>query len=82
MAKKQAEDLESQLREIVISTRGISAWQELLRLRADIKRERKEAARVAALERQERQEFLVLLLVCVGIPITGLITMCYFLFFA
>jgi ABC-type phosphate transport system permease subunit len=37
VAKKQAEDLENQLRDIVIQTRGISAWQELVRLRADIR---------------------------------------------
>ena len=36
VAKKQAEDLEHNLREIVIATRGHSGWQELLRLRADI----------------------------------------------
>lgn len=43
VAKKQAEDLEYNLREIVIATRGISGWQELLRLRADALKKRKQA---------------------------------------
>ena len=48
VAKKQAEDLEDQLRQIVIHTRGVSAWQELVRLRADIrvKRQKEEEERL------------------------------------
>ena len=39
VAKQQAKDLEDELRELIIYTRGQSAWHELLQLRADIKRE-------------------------------------------
>lgn len=43
IAKKQAEDMEEQLRTIVIQTRGLNAWQELVRLRAQIRVERQQA---------------------------------------
>lgn len=39
--RKQADDIEEQLRQIVISTRGFSAWNELLALRKDIRVQRK-----------------------------------------
>ena len=82
VAKKQAEDLENNLREIVISTRGISAWQELLKLRADIKRERKEAERNAKILRDERNELILLMVFVVGLPLAALLTVSYFLFIA
>ena len=59
VAKKQAEDLEHNLREIVIATRGHSGWQELLRLRADIYKKRKEAKARAAKERDEMIELVI-----------------------
>lgn len=39
--KKQAEDMEENLRNIVIQTRGVGAWHELVKLRADIRVQRK-----------------------------------------
>ena len=39
--RKQADDIEEQLRAIVISTRGFSAWNELLALRKDIRVQKK-----------------------------------------
>ena len=56
IAKKQAEDLENQLREIIIYTRGISAWQELIRLRVQIKKDRENARRKAIQARRELLE--------------------------
>jgi len=53
VAKKRAEDLEHNLREIVIATRGHSGWQELIRLRADIMKRRKQAKIDAAKKRDE-----------------------------
>ena len=38
---KQAEDMEENLRNIVIQTRGVGAWAELVKLRADIRVQRK-----------------------------------------
>jgi hypothetical protein len=40
VARQKADDIEKQLRDVVISTRGWGAWQELLKLRAEIRRER------------------------------------------
>ena len=65
MAKKQAEDMENQLREIIIYSRGMSAWQELIRLRVDIKKQRQEDARKARQEKQELWE-------AIGIAAIGL----------
>ena len=42
MAKKKAEDMRDQLREIITATRGPSAWQELLKLEGDIRRKRQQ----------------------------------------
>lgn len=53
MAKQQARDLENQLREIVMATRGYHAWQELVKIRVDIKRKRKEAEQKARLKKEE-----------------------------
>ena len=40
MAKKKAEDMREQLRTIITYTRGPSAWQELLKTEADIRKKR------------------------------------------
>ena len=44
-ALKKAEDLERELEKVVKMTRGFYAWQELLKIRGQIKRERLEAER-------------------------------------
>ena len=43
---------------IIMATRGYDAWQELLRLRAEIRRKRKEAERARQLARQKFWENL------------------------
>ena len=40
IAKKKAEDMEDALRQIIYATRGINGWNELVRLRAQIRKER------------------------------------------
>ena len=40
MAKKKAEDMREQLKQIISFTRGPSAWQELLKSEADIRKKR------------------------------------------
>ena len=52
---QEAKDLENNLREIIIATRGFNAWQELIALRSQIRRERKEQQE--ALERQQEERF-------------------------
>ena len=42
IAKKKAEDMEDALRQIIYATRGINGWYELVRLRAQIRKERLE----------------------------------------
>jgi molecular chaperone GrpE (heat shock protein) len=75
VAKKQAEDMEKQLREIVLATRGIGGWQELLRMRAEVSRERKEAERQARRKAEEQLEHFLIgigILFCV-LLVAGLI---------
>ena len=43
MAKKKAEDMREELRQIISFTRGPSAWEELLRTEADIRKKRQQA---------------------------------------
>ena len=72
MAKKKAEDLEDELRQIITYTRGVSAWQELLRLRGQIKKQRQEEAE--ARKRQIRKYLEVTILtVCLIVGVGVLI---------
>ena len=43
MARKKAEDMRQQLREIIVVTRGPSAWQELLQTEVNIRKKRQQA---------------------------------------
>lgn len=61
MRKQQAIDAEGQLRELIVNSRGFSAYQDLLKLRREVLRERKEAERQARLEEQERNEMILAL---------------------
>ncbi len=55
-ALKKAEDLEGELERIVKMTRGFYAWQDLLKIRGQIKRERLEAERARKAKMQQRLE--------------------------
>lgn len=78
IAKKKAEDVEKELRHIVIATRGVDGWQELQKLRIEIRREREEAKKQKQLERIRFQEtfwnivlFIISVLLLCGIAIGG-----------
>lgn len=43
MAKKKAEDMRAQLKSIIIMTRGMGAWDELLKTEGDIRKRRQKA---------------------------------------
>ena len=43
MAKKKAEDMRDQLKNIIVFSRGVSAWDELLRTEASIRKKRQQA---------------------------------------
>ena len=60
VAKKKAEDMENELRAIVIHARGYSAWQELLKMRAETRKQRKAAAEKAAKARQKKIENFII----------------------
>ena len=53
MAKKKAEDMREQLRQIITMTRGMSAWDELIKTEADIRKKRQQM--IYAQEERRRQ---------------------------
>ena len=65
MKKQAAIDAEAQLRELIIATRGYSAYQELLKLRKEIRIERKERERREQKEKEEMQEMVALIFVSI-----------------
>ena len=52
MAKKKAEDMREQLRQMIVATRGPSAWDELIKTEGDIRKKRQ----AAVYEQQERRQ--------------------------
>ena len=76
LAKQKAKDLEDQLRQIIILTRGV-AWAELVKMRADIrvKRQQERAKRI-----KEREE-LIEMIAIIGAVIVGAIVLFFILAF-
>lgn len=72
MQKQQAIEAEKELRELIVNTRGFSAYQDLLKLRREIAKERKERERREAKEREEQQE-LVAIIMAVLVFIIGMV---------
>lgn len=60
IAKQRAKDLEEELRQIIIYTRGMNAWQELIRMRGEIRRKRIEDEKRRKKERREMLEVIAL----------------------
>ena len=60
IAKQQAKDLEEELRQIIIYTRGMNAWQELIRMRGEIRRKRIEDEKRRKKERRAMLEIIAL----------------------
>ena len=76
MAKKKAEDMRNQLKEIITFTRGPSAWEELLRTEGDIRKKRQKMI----YDQQERRRKLIeiiAIIMLVGIIGTFLIGVIY-----
>ena len=63
-AKCAAKDAEENLRNIVIATRGFNAWNEMMRMRIDLRKKRKA---IAAQKAQERKELIEALLIIGGL---------------
>ena len=69
-AKKKAEAMEQELRTFVNMHYGPSSWQEVIKVQADLRKQRiAEAARI----RQQREEIAVWILVILGIAVLGVI---------
>lgn len=67
MAKKKAEDMREQLRQIISGTRGPQAWQELVKTEADIRKRRQETIYA----QKERQKRFIEIVVIIGATIVG-----------
>ena len=64
MAKKKAQDMREELRNIISMTRGPSAWEELLRTEADIRKKRQQAI----YDQQEyRRKVFEIIIVTIGL---------------
>ena len=74
MAKKKAEDMREQLKQIISFTRGPSAWEELLRTEADIRKKRQKMIYDQEERRRKLLEaFAIGLLVIVIVGFVGFI---------
>ena len=72
---KKAQDFEDSLRSIILETRGYDAWQELIRIRSDIKRQRLEAEKTRLRKRDELIETIQKIV----LVFLGLFAVCMFL---
>ena len=78
MAKKKAEDMRDELRQIITYSRGPSAWQELIKMEGDIRKKRQQAI----YDQKERQKLffeiaavitLVVLIAGVGVGLLWMV---------
>ncbi len=72
MAKKKAEDMREELRQIISFTRGPSAWEELIRTEADIRKKRQAAIYAQQEYRQKVIEWV--LIVVAALAVCGLVS--------
>ena len=75
MAKKKAEDMREQLKQIISATRGPSAWQELIKTEVDIRKKRQKAI----YDQKERQKHFFEIL---AIGFLGTVLISFILFIA
>ena len=77
MAKKKAEDMRDELRQIISFTRGPSAWQELINMEAKIRKDRQKAI----YDQKERQrKFIEYSLAAILISLTASLLVWFFWF--
>ena len=74
MAKKKAEDMREQLKQIISATRGPGAWQELIKTEVDIRKKRQKAI----YDQKERQKHFFEIL-AIGFLATVLISFILFI---
>lgn len=63
MAKKKAEDMRQELRNIISVTRGPSAWDELIKTEADIRKKRQKAIYD---QEERRRKVIEIIAICLG----------------
>ena len=68
MAKKKAEDMREELRNIISVTRGPSAWDELIKTEADIRKKRQKAIYD---QEERRRRVLEIGAICIGVAVLG-----------
>ncbi len=64
MAKKKAEDMREQLKQIIIFSRGPSAWDDLLRTEANIRKKRQEMIYAQEERRRKVMEIIAIVFLC------------------
>lgn len=67
-AKKKAEQMETELKNYILATFGMKAWDELLRIQGQIRKKRKLQE---AYERKQREDFINAIILFLGIIIGG-----------
>ena len=68
MAKKKAEDMRAQLKSIIIMSRGMGAWDELLKTEGDIRKKRQVAIYA---QKEKQRKFMEWTAIIIGIAIVG-----------
>ena len=68
MAKKKTEDMRAQLKQIIILTRGMSAWDELLKTEGDIRKKRQQAIYA---QEEKRRKALEISAIIMGVVVMG-----------
>ena len=68
MAKKKAEDMRPRIKKYYFVTRGPSAWEELLKTEADIRKKRQKALYD---QEERRRRVMEIVAVCIGVAILG-----------
>ena len=68
MAKKKAEDMRAQLKQLIILTRGMGAWDELLKTEGDIRKKRQQAIYA---QKEKQRKVMEWTAIFIGISIVG-----------
>ena len=77
MAKKKAEDMREELKNIISFTRGPSAWTELLKTEADIHKRRQQA--IYDQQERRRKIFEIIMVVIASLAMLGFIAFIIYL---
>tara|TARA_X000001036_G_scaffold352149_1_gene333239 strand:- start:602 stop:985 length:384 start_codon:yes stop_codon:yes gene_type:complete len=78
MAKKKAEDMRAELKQIISFTRGPSAWEELLKTEGDIRKKRQKA--IYDQEERRRQFLEVVAVIGLVLAIGGFVVFLGYLY--